>query len=424
MFRHESNSSQVDDCGEVFNLENLLTFETNLNSASKESVITIGSTGAGKTTLIEFLTGKSLKVVPLANRREQYAFESSSGNIGEGHVSKTLFPKSYIDQKNSIIYWDVPGYDDSHGPEYEILNEISINSIFKSSKQIKVIMAVEESHLLSNRGQTFIDFMRRISQMFQNINYIAYSIVFVLTKAHNILNIPNEIQNIANILSAKDNLIKDFLIDLINNAKFEKFGAPQKDTGEYSNPKEVDAILKAIQNRKPLLNSDVNFSISSKAEVFLLKALSCLQNIVNEILKNLKQFLLNKIDSVDLNELTNLHDIFSKGDTINSDTEFIVFLNKLTTFQKDSEFSFKLSTLTKIHEDIMKSFICKFRPDPIIDKSTMNGFFELKSFIQSKIDLKEQAEKNKKIDHVLEIINKGLDLFLVVQKINKIKSNW
>ena len=424
MFRHESNSSQVDDCFGVFNLENLLTFETNLNSASKESVITIGSTGAGKTTLIEFLTGKSLKVVPLANRREQYAFESSSGNIGEGHVSKTLFPKSYIDQKNSIIYWDVPGYDDSHGPEYEILNEISINSIFKSSKQIKVIMAVEESHLLSNRGQTFIDFMRRISQMFQNINYIAYSIVFVLTKAHNILNIPNEIQNIANSLSVKDNLIKDFLIDLINNAKFEKFGAPQKDTGEYSNPKEVDTILKAIQNRKPLLNSDVNFSISSKAEVFLLKALSCLQNIVNEILKNLKQFLLNKIDSVDLNELTNLHDIFSKGDTINSDTEFIVFLNKLTTFQKDSEFSFKLSTLTKIHEDIMKSFICKFRPDPIIDKSTMNGFFELKSFIQSKIDLKEQAEKNKKIDHVLEIINKGLDLVLVVQKINKIKSNW
>ena len=409
MFRHESNSSQVDDCFGVFNLENLLTFETNLNSASKESVITIGSTGAGKTTLIEFLTGKSLKVVPLANRREQYAFESSSGNIGEGHVSKTLFPKSYIDQKNSIIYWDVPGYDDSHGPEYEILNEISINSIFKSSKQIKVIMAVEESHLLSNRGQTFIDFMRRISQMFQNINYIAYSIVFVLTKAHNILNIPNEIQNIANSLSVKDNLIKDFLIDLINNAKFEKFGAPQKDTGEYSNPKEVDTILKAIQNRKPLLNSDVNFSISSKAEVFLLKALSCLQNIVNEILKNLKKIILNKIYSYNLDQLLEIYQDLSFGEELIENTyQFICFLNYLSIFNEVRLSD--IAHLNHIYQNIMKNFIGKFLLHYDIDKTQITSFFDILSDVENQIDIRRK--NNEFNDNLFEIFKNLVEIGL------------
>jgi energy-coupling factor transporter ATP-binding protein EcfA2 len=143
----------------------------------KEAVIVIGTTGAGKSTFVNYLLGCTMA----EKSPEGDAFENvvavqprSEGGlcdevmpIGHGGTSKTYMPQvASVPDASSLSYCDCPVFLDNRGAEINIVNAVNIKHVLHSAKCVKVVILIDYHTIKPNRGHGLKETMKLCTQLF------------------------------------------------------------------------------------------------------------------------------------------------------------------------------------------------------------------------------------------------------------------
>src|SRR5579883_1603112 len=158
----------------------------------KDVIITVGMTGAGKSTTIAYLTGAHVVEEHNLSRPSQpYAVVSlRSGEkpsdyptISKKMKSETSFPQVYIDKNSKQAYCDCPGFEDTGTDERRVGVAILTRLAIEMAASIK-FMVVINSDSLGQRGIGMRDLCKTLSLFLKKIDKtVEGSIVFVITCA-------------------------------------------------------------------------------------------------------------------------------------------------------------------------------------------------------------------------------------------------
>lgn len=156
-----------------------------LNAAKDKHIVAfLGNTGAGKSTLVNLLSGKKLIV---SSDREDYVLvdpdDKTAMVIGAGGDSETLYPK-FIDV-DGLRFFDLPGFNDTDGSERNLVNAAFIRKILLDAASVRLVLVVGQDQFTADRSTSVREMFNKLQQLFvigQGGGVIDNSSVFVATK--------------------------------------------------------------------------------------------------------------------------------------------------------------------------------------------------------------------------------------------------
>ena len=148
----------------------------------KDTLIVVGSTGAGKSTFLNYLMGCEMmlkdpeelglddlddEVVVVRSRSEGGPLDEIM-EIGHGKQSKTFLPHIESDprQASPYAYCDCPGFLDDRGAEINIANAVNIRRLLQSAQCVRVVILINYDALKSARGRGIRDILLICRQLF------------------------------------------------------------------------------------------------------------------------------------------------------------------------------------------------------------------------------------------------------------------
>ena len=250
-----------------------------LNSDEYNTVLFLGNSGGGKTTLINYLIGNKLKIVKKGYpATEVIDVENQITNLKIGHdpKSETTIPNNYKDK--DINFWDCPGFGDNRGAVQDISNAYYIKMLFDQYEKIKIIVTIPESSL-GEKSDGFIRLMNSIASIFKDNSYMS-GLDFVITKAttfdtealvSRLLEIP---------LDKSCDELRKFLIQKVKNQQVGFFNKPTKEGG-YIAENEEGRIYNLVKNNGYIENPEIGYPISLETK----NIISELQSTLNDNIK-------------------------------------------------------------------------------------------------------------------------------------------
>lgn len=143
----------------------------------------LGNTGAGKSTLVNLLAGKTLSISP---DEEDYILADKADTtamvIGHGGSSETLYPKS-IDV-GGLRFFDLPGFNDTDGSERNLVNAAFIRKILLDAESVRFVYVVGQDQFTADRSASVKHLFNSLKQLFvvdQGVDFTDNGI-FVATK--------------------------------------------------------------------------------------------------------------------------------------------------------------------------------------------------------------------------------------------------
>ena len=218
----------------------------------------LGNTGAGKSTLVNLLAGKKLKV---SEDGEDYVLEDCQDNsamvIGLGGGSETLYPKS-IDV-DGLRFFDLPGFNDTDGSERNLVNAAFIRQILLEAASVRLVYVVGQDQFTADRSASVRHLFNSIKQLFvadQGVNIVDNGI-FVATK------ITSPTEDIINFLlkktDSKDKAdLNQQLQSWSKNNRLCRMFHPIR--GENINQDERGRMLSLIRDMRPAKILGINVS--------------------------------------------------------------------------------------------------------------------------------------------------------------------
>lgn len=137
------------------------------SSLGKSIVVFCGKTGAGKSTLINYLLEK--KLVKARGDRLVLSPETSGLDIKYGNASCTSKPFGLQVGENKW-YWDFPGFSDTRGSLTDCFNALLMKRIIKNAKETKFVLVTSSSEIDTERGKPFREYVEEISRLVRDIS--------------------------------------------------------------------------------------------------------------------------------------------------------------------------------------------------------------------------------------------------------------
>lgn len=150
------------------------------SSINKDIVVFLGKTGSGKSTLINYLSNKKLKVDDEDNIILENPSDSSAMKIGTSYHSETLLPK--FTQVDNLILYDLPGFGDTRGTSINLVNACFIKNIIEGAKTARLIFVAGADEVTAGHGALLRELLKTAENLLPN-NKIEECSSVIITKS-------------------------------------------------------------------------------------------------------------------------------------------------------------------------------------------------------------------------------------------------
>jgi hypothetical protein len=153
-------------------------------------ILVIGGTGSGKSTIINYLAGQTMREITKEEFLEP-VIEADNPIMAVGHDSfrsLTDLPQLYSDSNTKLTYCDCPGFSDTRGAEVDIANGYAIKSIIENARSIKAVLVIVNYHALyADKGRSVKETLMNLNQLFGGKDAVSRhraSIKIIISKGH------------------------------------------------------------------------------------------------------------------------------------------------------------------------------------------------------------------------------------------------
>lgn len=144
----------------------------------------LGSTGAGKSTLMHLLAGKKLLGQDAGEEWGQIDLIAAERlpniSIARGCAAGTLIPSPVFDFEHHVALIDFPGFHDPRGKDQELINAKILQKTLTG--KLRIILVVPEGEIIHRQGVEFISLMDKISAIFPDPEKIKFAITIVVSR--------------------------------------------------------------------------------------------------------------------------------------------------------------------------------------------------------------------------------------------------
>lgn len=153
----------------------------------KELCLFLGTSGAGKSTTVNYLMGVSFEAIEGSRGKFRIAsnqhFQKIAKMADNNFESFTTWPECFEEKEYKLTLCDFPGFDDKRGIEQQYINVLSSKGIIHQSKGVKaIIFVISKGELSSNKGTAFTEMMIALSLLLDNPEKYIDSIYFAFTE--------------------------------------------------------------------------------------------------------------------------------------------------------------------------------------------------------------------------------------------------
>lgn len=284
----------------------------------QEILVVLGSTGAGKSTIINYLHGckliRSDKVALVSKESEVKPITT----IGHGHHSSTFIPNIIASDESKIIFCDAPGFNDSRGSAINIINMVNIHQILSSAARVKFLVLLNYSELYLDRSSQITKLNNHLVNIFggeENLKLNTESVLIGINKFPK--NSELDVESLRKDLCHPKGILPENFISRIYIIDPLELRNNLDEQREFWH--------KLIKNTPPMITKGNNFKavLLPKDELFLLDVSQTVAYEITKLLENnfleevqehvMLLSILNiiqhpRVKEIYLNQLTLLHD--------------------------------------------------------------------------------------------------------------------
>ena len=156
-----------------------LCSENPLNSFKNRNIVVfLGNIGVGKTTLINYLSGKKLKGDEMGDVVFDDPNEVSEMKICHGKNKGTVFP-AFIDIEPNMTFCDLPGFKDPEATLRSLINAGLLKKVIESAHSTKLVFVIAEDEIKPQRGKRFEELLSKIVTFIPNQDIHYYSSLII-----------------------------------------------------------------------------------------------------------------------------------------------------------------------------------------------------------------------------------------------------
>ena len=144
----------------------------------KSVCIVIGNTGAGKSTLANFVFGCTMEQFKLEGKKKKKAYRVRHDSpkpevmpIGHTNQSMTFVPGVVTDDELGITILDCPGFLDNRGAVINIANAVNIKQSIHAAKDVVVIVVLNYFTFKADRGRGLRELVQILQDLFGEGSY-------------------------------------------------------------------------------------------------------------------------------------------------------------------------------------------------------------------------------------------------------------
>ncbi|OJW47098.1 MAG: hypothetical protein BGO67_10330 [Alphaproteobacteria bacterium 41-28] len=268
-----------------------ITKNTEKQKNNTKSLIVLGKSGKGKSTLVHGLAGIPLSVRSDGRIEPKNLADTLPGfTIGHGFAAGTSLPGVHYDEGKNITLKDCPGFDDpgddeDDGARQDLINGYSIQEVFSSAPEHKVLLTISHSDL-NDRAKEFMDALDKLTKLIPDDHELYQSTYLVVTKKKKGLLIDKfrEITKKQPPLFARNERAKKLFQFIVKNRDTRVFEfLKPKGPGDY--PFDRDIILDKIYATPSVPNPKFKLSFEPKTEVLAGKLAKRLNDFLTDYMK-------------------------------------------------------------------------------------------------------------------------------------------
>lgn len=151
-------------------------------SNGQHIVAFLGNTGAGKSTLVNFLAGKTLQIDEFGQSYQLTDENHTCMKIGDGADSQTLYPQSI--RVNDILFFDFPGFNDTEGSIQNLVNAAFIRQILIEAASVRFVFVAGQDEMTAGRGEKIKRLFSAIRGAFPSPDVIENNSMLIVTKSY------------------------------------------------------------------------------------------------------------------------------------------------------------------------------------------------------------------------------------------------
>ncbi|CAD8111675.1 unnamed protein product [Paramecium primaurelia] len=258
------------------------------------TVLLVGLTGSGKSTIFNFLSGANFQFnaksyLEIINKSDNYS------KINEGMISITKAPNYFFNKQNNHLIIDFPGFQDTNGDFDQLLFDLLFNKIVTTgSIKLIYIQKNPEAHLL-NRGTDLQQFLKQLKNPKISLLLNSYlddlpdeELIQSIKQNLTEVNLQNSIDKILVLRKAKKSSLNQIFNDNSRKHLWSQIEQVKENKIEPQQLNQSEKISFQIQN---LLLTIMNEYLVLLNENFDQKYKNLFEKDAEDILKNMQELL-------------------------------------------------------------------------------------------------------------------------------------